>query len=122
MNELALAGDEIGELKGPQRGHLRIGVNEVIATDILPDAIAVIHSRHPNLTFKIVVDNTPEIVRRVHDGDVDVGFGYNFPAIKELNFVAVKQILLWGRSPAVSARSRPRPAPPTSRFVAKPAQ
>ncbi len=91
MNELAIAGDEISELKGLQRGHLRIGVNEVIATDLLPDVIAELHSRYENLTFKAVVDNTPEIVKRLHDGDVDIGFGYNFPSTKELNFLSVLQ-------------------------------
>ncbi|MGL6061879.1 MAG: LysR family transcriptional regulator, partial [Bradyrhizobium sp.] len=91
MNELALAGDEIGELKGLQRGHLRIGVNEVIATDLLPGVIADMHMHYPNLTYKIVVDNTPEIVKRLQDGDVDIGFGYNFPSLKDLNFLAVRQ-------------------------------
>ncbi|MFX7870603.1 LysR family transcriptional regulator substrate-binding protein, partial [Acinetobacter baumannii] len=25
------------------------------------------------------------------DGDVDIGFGYNFPSLKDLNFLAVRQ-------------------------------
>jgi DNA-binding transcriptional LysR family regulator len=91
MNELSIAGDEISELKGLQRGHLRIGVNEVIATDILPGVIADLHGRYPNLTFRITVDNTPDIVKRLQDGDVDLGFGYNFPSLKELTFLAVLQ-------------------------------
>ena len=91
MNELAIAGDEISELKGVQRGHLRIGVNEVIATDILPGLIADLHRPYPKLTFTITVDNTPEIVRRLQDGDVDLGLGYNFPSIKDLTFHYVLQ-------------------------------
>ena len=63
----------------------------MIATDLLPDVIAELHSRYENLTFKAVVDNTPEIVKRLHDGDVDIGFGYNFPSTKELNFLSVLQ-------------------------------
>lgn len=91
MNELAIAADEISELKGLQRGHLRIGVNEVIGSDILPAVIAHMHERYPGITFRITVDNTPEIVKRLQDGDIDIGLGYNFPSLKELSFLAVLQ-------------------------------
>ena len=91
MNELVIATDEISELKGVQRGHLRIGVNEVIGSDLLLGVIADMHKRYPNLTFRVVVDNTPDIVKRLQDGDIDIGLGYNFPSVKELNFLAVLQ-------------------------------
>ncbi|SON56649.1 Cyn operon transcriptional activator [Hartmannibacter diazotrophicus] len=88
MNELVIAGDELNELKGLQRGHLRLGVNEVVAGDLLHGMIANFHSNFPQLTYSVMVENTPEIIRRLQDGDVDIGLGYNFPPTGELEVLA----------------------------------
>jgi DNA-binding transcriptional LysR family regulator len=87
MNELSIAGDEINELKGMQRGHLKVGVNEVLASDLLPSIVAELHGRYPNITFTVTVDNTPEIVKLLRKGDVDIGLGYNFPTLEELHVI-----------------------------------
>src|SRR5690606_12720330 len=36
MNELLIAEEEIGMLRGLQKGHIRLGINEVVATQVLP--------------------------------------------------------------------------------------
>lgn len=88
MNELVIVGEELNELKGLQRGHLRLAVNEVVASDLLHGLIANFHSNFPDLTYAVMVENTPEIVRRLQDGDVDIGIGYNFPPTADLEVLS----------------------------------
>jgi DNA-binding transcriptional LysR family regulator len=91
VNELSIARDELNELRGLQRGHLRLGVNEVLASDLLPGIIRNLHSNHPHLRYTILVENTPEMLSRMHDGDIDIGLGYNFPSSPELETLATLQ-------------------------------
>lgn len=88
INELTVAREELAELRGLQRGHLRLGVNEVVATDLLPGILNDLHRNHPNLQFTIVVENTPEMVRRMQDGDIDVMLGYSIPPSPDLEVLA----------------------------------
>ncbi len=88
VNELSIAADEISQLQGLQRGHLRLGVNEVLASDLLPGILRDLNRNHPNLKFTIFVENTQEILRRMHEGDIDIALGYNFPSSPDLESLA----------------------------------
>lgn len=88
INELTIAQDEIDQLQGLQRGHLRLGVNEVLASDLLPGLLRDMSYNHPGLKFSIYVENTREIVDRMQDGDIDIALGYNFPPTAEIETLA----------------------------------
>ena len=88
MNELTIAREEMSELRGLQRGHLRLGVNEVIASDLLPGLLRGLHGKFPNLQYTILVENTPAILEKLNNGDIDIGLGYNFPSVPELELLA----------------------------------
>ncbi|SFI80061.1 LysR family transcriptional regulator [Celeribacter neptunius] len=88
INELTIAQDEIDQLQGLQRGHLRLGVNEVLASDLLPGLLRDMSYNHPGLKFTIYVENTREIVDRMQDGDIDIALGYNFPPTAEIEILA----------------------------------
>ncbi|MBW6417583.1 LysR family transcriptional regulator [Celeribacter sp. PS-C1] len=88
INELTIAQDEIDQLQGLQRGHLRLGVNEVLASDLLPGLLRDMSYNHPGLKFSIYVENTREIVDRMQDGDIDIALGYNFPPSAEIETLA----------------------------------
>ena len=88
VNELTIAQDEIAELRGLQRGELRLGVNEVLASDLLPGILRDMSYNHPGLKFHIVVENTREIVQRLQEGEIDIGLGYNFPPTPEIEMLA----------------------------------
>ena len=91
VNELTIARDEIDQLQGLQRGHLRLGVNEVLATDLLPGILRDMTYNHPGLKFTIIVENTQDIVKRMRDGDIDIALGYNFPSSEDLETLATLQ-------------------------------
>ncbi|GAA4215414.1 DNA-binding transcriptional LysR family regulator [Sagittula marina] len=88
VNELTIAQDEIHQLQGLQRGHLRLGVNEVLASDLLPGILRDMSYNHPGLQFTIVVENSREIFTRMQDGDIDIALGYNFPPSPEIETLA----------------------------------
>lgn len=88
VNELNIAQDELHELRGLQRGHLRLGVNEVLASDLLPGILNNMHRNHPKLQFTILVENTPIMLERMRDGDIDIGLGYNFPPSPDIETLA----------------------------------
>lgn len=86
MNELTVADEEINLLRGLQRGHIQLGVNEVVATQMLPRILQEIHTSHPHLTFRIAVQNSPVIVDKLRNGEIDVGIGYNIMQQADISF------------------------------------
>ncbi|WP_180900351.1 LysR family transcriptional regulator [Martelella soudanensis] len=88
INELVVAREELQELHGIQRGHLRLGVNEVLATDLLPGVLDSLHRNYPNLKYTIMVENTPDMLARLREGDIEVGLGYNIPFAEEFEILA----------------------------------
>lgn len=79
INELRIANDEIIALQGLKRGHITFGVNEVLADEIVGRILGPFRSRNPNITYRIVVDNTKSLLDKLRDGEVDFAIGYNFP-------------------------------------------
>lgn len=66
-------GQEAEQAKGLHGGSLRIAGFRSVATNILPEAIARLHSRYPNVNVHIVeVDETHEVQRALVRGEVDV--------------------------------------------------
>lgn len=108
FNELRIANDEINALQGLQRGHVIIGVNEGLATNLIPHAVADFHRRYPGITYSIMVDNTRKLVQRLRDGDVDFAIGYNFPLNAQLRFVetiSLKMFIITPIGHPLSSRS-----------------
>ncbi|ANB33914.1 DNA-binding transcriptional LysR family regulator [Rhodovulum sulfidophilum] len=103
VNELTIAQDEIDQLHGLHRGQLRLGVNEVLASDLLPGILRDMSYNHPGLKFHIVVENTREIVQRLQTGDIDIGLGYNFPPSPDIETLAT----LRRRTYAITALDHP---------------
>jgi DNA-binding transcriptional LysR family regulator len=67
-----LADDEVDV-----RGALRIGAAEPVAARLLPDAIAALLTRHPDLHPFVVVGPTSELVSRVASGDLDLALTFH---------------------------------------------
>ncbi|MBD9375422.1 LysR family transcriptional regulator [Rhizobium sp. ARZ01] len=95
INELRIANEEIVALQGLQRGHVNIGVNDVLANDLLPTLISDFRSIGPKITYKITVDNSRSLLGKLKDGEIDLAVGYNFPSNEGLLFRAVNSIKMY---------------------------
>jgi len=105
LNELYIANDEINALQGLQRGHVIIGVNEGLATNLIPRAVRSFNEQYPSITYTILVDNTRRLVSRLRAGEIDFAVGYNFPTNTDLRFVeklSLKMFLITARDHPLS--------------------
>lgn len=73
MEQLQEGQQFIAELGTGQRGTIRIGCIESLATAFLPALFASFHKRYPNIQLKVRVNHTDELVTSVEQGDVDFG-------------------------------------------------
>lgn len=63
----------LSELHAGQRGLVRIGCIESLATAVLPDLFATFHQMYPQIRLKIVVSHTDELITLVEQGEVELG-------------------------------------------------
>ncbi len=61
------------ELQAGQRGIIRIGCIESLATAFLPALFASFHQQYPNIQLKVSVNHTDELVTSVEQGEVELG-------------------------------------------------
>src|SRR5574340_780726 len=63
----------LAELQAGQRGTLRIGCIESLATTFLPSLFASFHQQYPNIRLKVRVNHTDELITLVEQGEVELG-------------------------------------------------
>ncbi len=67
------------EMRGMQRGSVRIGVNEGYVTPLMDDVLSDFSQRYPRLNIHIEVLLTSEIISQVIQDDLHIGLAYNPP-------------------------------------------
>ncbi len=67
-----VAEDEMGALRGLERGVLRVGASTTVATYFLPQLLARFHLQHPGVTLRVLSANTRAIARRLLEGRLDI--------------------------------------------------
>lgn len=70
---LAVAKEEIADLRELRSGHLSIGATHSVATYVLPDLIESYRSRYPKVKLSIESGWSPEIAGRLLSYDLDLG-------------------------------------------------
>ncbi|PIC64146.1 LysR family transcriptional regulator [Sporosarcina sp. P13] len=73
MNQYALAGRMIDELKEGITGSLTIGSGFTFGEYFLPDVISTFIKDHPNINPKITIKNSIRIANQVKQKDLDIG-------------------------------------------------
>ena len=63
----------LAELQAGQRGTIRIGCIESLATAFLPALFASFHQQYPQIRLKVRVNHTDELITSVEQGEVDLG-------------------------------------------------
>ncbi len=65
--------DDILALRGLRVGQVRIAATEGFAYEFLPSLIAQFQAQRPGIVFQLDLCVQPEVVRRVREGEVDIG-------------------------------------------------
>ena len=73
MEQLQEGQQFIAELGTGQRGTIRIGCIESLATAFLPELFASFHQRFPEIHLKVRVNHTDELITSVEQGEVEFG-------------------------------------------------
>ncbi|SFU90654.1 DNA-binding transcriptional regulator, LysR family [Methylobacterium sp. 174MFSha1.1] len=68
---------EIRELEGLWRGLVRVACTEAFAIDLVPEAMAAFHTRHPGIRFDLAVLPPGQVTHRVVQGDADLGLTFS---------------------------------------------
>lgn len=63
----------ISALQEGQRGTIRIGCVESLATALLPALFTEFHQAYPHIRLKVVVNHTDDLITQVEQGEVELG-------------------------------------------------
>lgn len=73
MDQLQEGQQFLADMQAGQRGTIRIGCIESLATAFLPTLFASFRHRHPHIRLKVRVNHTDELTTLVEQGDVELG-------------------------------------------------
>jgi DNA-binding transcriptional LysR family regulator len=68
------AGQAIAQLKGLIMGEIIIGASTIPGEYILPGTLAEFKGKYPGIEINLAISDTKEIIRRVLDHEVEIGF------------------------------------------------
>jgi LysR family transcriptional regulator, transcriptional activator of the cysJI operon len=80
-----------GRLKTLQYGSIRIGSSALVGTYFLPKIIGRFNRNYPGIHVDLRMGNSDEIIQRVRDGAVDLGFAGMVVKDTKIRFVPVHQ-------------------------------
>ena len=63
----------LAELRGLERGRLRVGASTTIGIYLLPEVFAAFQQQYPGVELQLEIANTREIQRRMLDNELDLG-------------------------------------------------
>jgi DNA-binding transcriptional LysR family regulator len=73
MDQLQEGQQFLAELQAGQRGTIRVGCIESLATAFLPALFASFHQQYPHMRLKVRVNHTDELITFVEQGEVELG-------------------------------------------------
>ena len=68
------ARETVSELKGLQKGHLRISAATTIGTYMLPRALGRFKCRYPGIDISLAITNKAQVIEQVLEHEADLGF------------------------------------------------
>lgn len=68
------AEDNLAELTGLKRGHLKVIGSQTVATYWLPRRLLAFHERHPGIEVSLAIGNTAQVAAGVLAGEAELGF------------------------------------------------
>jgi DNA-binding transcriptional LysR family regulator len=74
----------LAELRGLERGHLRLGASLTIGAYVLPELLGEFHRRYPGVALSVEIANTEAVEHMILEGHVDLGLTEGFWESEEL--------------------------------------
>lgn len=89
------------------RGHCRFGVGELAALTWLPDLVAFVRERHPDLVLEPQVDLGAALEQRVESGELDFAVVAGYSSRSAITSKAIAEVRFsWAAAPAVVGSQR----------------
>lgn len=79
---------EIDGLRGVRSGHIRIATLDSLLLQILPDVLAAFAEAHPEVTFSVFAEPPAEVLRKLGDGEADIGLTFVSPTGSSISEIA----------------------------------
>lgn len=76
VRELEAAQTELGELRGLQRGHLRVGLVQTVNACVVPEIVSRFTAAHPGIKVSCAEMAVEEIESGLETGRLDLGVGF----------------------------------------------
>ncbi len=126
IRQVERARHEVTDLSGPPRGEIALGITPTATALLATPVISACRATHPEIALKLVEGMSEEIMQRLDENSVDIGFTYNPAAargiVAEPLLVEDLYLVRPGRAPereavvSLSEASRERLILPEARF------
>ncbi|MFQ5656326.1 MAG: selenium metabolism-associated LysR family transcriptional regulator [Candidatus Methylomirabilales bacterium] len=74
FQSLEEARETISQLRGLQRGHLRVSAASTIGTYMLPKPLGAFKAKHPGIEISLAITNKARVVQQLLNHEVELGF------------------------------------------------
>ena len=82
IRQVERARREVTDLSGPPRGEIALGITPTATALLATPLISACRDAYPEIALKIVEGMSEEIMRRLDENSVDIGFTYNPGAVR----------------------------------------
>ena len=89
LKDLRQVEADIEQLRGRQRGRVRIAVAESVTPVLLPEAIALYQKSHPGVGFQVLVDGPEALLDAVLSDSVDLILTHELPESHAITVLAI---------------------------------
>jgi len=82
---------ELGQIRGLQRGPLHVMAVEGLCSGLLPRVLAELYRGHPGLSVQLQTGGSAGTAQAVRTGDADIGLGFSISASDELQACCLRR-------------------------------
>ena len=82
IRQVERARQEVTDLSGPPRGEIALGITPTATALLATPLISACRDAYPEIALKIVEGMSEEIMRKLDENSVDIGFTYNPGAVR----------------------------------------
>ena len=90
IGDFAKLEEEIGKLRGIEKGYIRIGVFSSVATHWMPNIIKAFQKAYPNVEYELLMGDYHEIEEWIDKGRIEGGF-VTLPIRKDLDVIFLEE-------------------------------